>query len=76
MAKEKSFYYIIDGLNADNAELLKKALSPVHDISSVTVRTREGLLEVIAPRNVEQEVKVACEVAGTRFRVRAKKRHL
>jgi hypothetical protein len=76
MAKNKSFYYIIDGLNEEKGELLKKALSPVTDIQSITVRSREGLLEIIAPRNVEQEVKIACDVAGTTFRLRAKKRQL
>jgi hypothetical protein len=76
MAKKKSFYYVIDGLDAEKGETLKNALSPVSDIHSVTVRPREGLVEVIAVRNVEQEVKVACEVAGTSFRIRAKKRQL
>jgi len=76
MGKKKSFYYVIDGLTQSNGETLKKALSPVSDIHSVTVRPQEGIVEVIASRNVEQEVKVACEVAGTTFRVRAKKRQL
>lgn len=70
MAKEKAFFYLIDKLNSVTGETLKKALMTVPGVSGVSVKLREGLVEIAANRDVETEVRMACDVAGTTFRTR------
>ncbi|MFW6207713.1 MAG: hypothetical protein ACOC2P_03345 [Spirochaetota bacterium] len=74
MARTKTYYYLIDKLNTSNAGTLKKALQTVDSIKSITIRPNEGLLELISTRNPEDSVKIACDIAGTQFRVRVKGR--
>jgi len=42
----------------------------------VSVKLREGLVEIAANRDVETEVRMACDVAGTTFRTRVNVRKL
>lgn len=72
--KRKTFYYLIDKLNADNAGSLKAALQSVDGIESITVRPSENLVEIIAPKKVDDEVRVACDAVGLVYRTRVKKR--
>ena len=72
----RAFFYLIDGLTSEKAVRLKRALEQVTDIIGVIVRPSHGVLEVQSNRDVEDEVKMACSLAGTSFRVRIKKRSL
>ncbi len=74
MAKEKTYYYLIDKLNAENAGTFKKALRTVDSIKSITIRPNERLVELVSTRNPEDSVKIACDISGTQFRVRVKSR--
>lgn len=74
MPRTKTYYYLIDNLTPETGEVMKRALQPTSSIESITLRIREGLLEVIAERDVEDVVKIACDIAGTRFRIKVKKR--
>jgi len=76
MARTKTYYYLIDNLNPEKSVVMKRALQTVSSIESITLRPEEGLLEVIATRDVEDSVKIACDIAETTFRVRVKKRNL
>jgi hypothetical protein len=76
MAKVKSFYYIIDSLNNSNAVLLKKALMIIPEVHDVLIKLSSGIIEVKASKDVTANVKSACEVAGTRFRVEVKEKDL
>ena len=76
MARTKTYYYLIDNLTQEKATVLKRALQTVSSIHSITLRPQEGMLEVIAARDVEDSVKIACDIAETTFRIRVKKRRL
>lgn len=69
----KSFAYIVDGLTDQSAALLKKSLSIVSDIKSVAVDPGRGTVEVKAYRDVEDNIRVACDVAGITFRTRLRR---
>lgn len=74
MPKEKTYYYLIDKLNASNTDTFKKALQTVDSIKSITIRPNEGMVELVSTRNPEDSVKIACDIAQTQFRVRIKRR--
>lgn len=74
MARTKTYYYLIDKLNNSNAATFKKALLTVDSIKSITIRPNESMVELISTRNPEDSVKIACDIAGTEFRVRVKGR--
>ncbi len=70
----KAYYYILDHLNAENAEALKKALRASPIVSGVETRVRQGVLEVSASKDPLPAVKMACEIAGVGFRMTIKKK--
>jgi hypothetical protein len=74
MPRIKTYYYLIDNLTSENGEIMKRALQATSSIKSITLHIREGLLEVMADRDVEDVLRIACELAGTRFRIKVKKR--
>ncbi len=74
MARTKTYYYLIDKLTSKNADAFKRALQTVDSIKSITIRPNEGMVELISTRNPEDSVKIACDIAGTQFRVRVKGR--
>lgn len=74
MARTKTYYYLIDNLTAEKAEIMKKALRTSSDIQSITIKSQENLLQVIATRNIEDVVKIACDIAGLQFRMKVKKK--
>lgn len=69
----KSFTYIVDGLTDASAAVIKKSLSIVADIRTVAVDAGRGTVEVKAHRDVEDNVRVACDVAGVAFRTRLRR---
>ncbi len=72
----RSFLYLIDGLNPERGERLKKALEQVAEITGVIVRPAHGVVEVHALRDPEHHVRMACAIVGTSFRVKMKRRNL
>ena len=70
------YYYLLDKLNQENAEVLKKALKTANSITGVETRVRQGLLEVLSSRNPEKELKMACDIAGVVLRREVKKKDL
>jgi hypothetical protein len=66
----KSFYYLIDNLTSEKALKISKALQAVTDVLETKANPSQGVLEVKATRDVEAQVKMACEIAGTTFRTR------
>ncbi len=75
MAKEIKYYYIVDKLDVNNAAMMRKSLKIVPEIKTLTIDAHHGLLEVQATSNVETQVKLACDIAGTIFRRQVKNRH-
>ncbi len=74
MARTKTYYYLIDNLTPEKGEVMKRAMQTNSSIESITLRPREGIVEVIATRDVEDSVKIACDIAGTHFRIKMKKK--
>ncbi len=72
MAKSKQYSYIIDGLSSDKGEKIKKALQNISEIKSITVSVQNGTVDLISSKDVETEVKYACDIAGASFRVKIK----
>jgi hypothetical protein len=72
----RSFFYLIDGLNAERGQRLKRALEQLDEVNGVKVHLDHGVIEVQASRDPEAQVKMACTIVGTIFRVKVKKRSL
>lgn len=54
--------------------MLQNSLKTVPSIASAVVDIPQGLLQVQAKSDVEEEVKLACDVSGILFRTKVKKR--
>ena len=72
----KTYYYLVDRLDPASAVTLKKALGAVPGIRNVSVRTREGVVEVSANRDVEEDLKMACTIAGLVYRTKISGKNL
>ena len=72
----KKYYYLIDKMNAPRAEVIKKTLDTVSSIKNSRVSASRGVVEVTAKRDVSEQVKMACDIAGARYRTSAKKHEL
>jgi hypothetical protein len=75
-AMAKSFFYLLDGLNAERGQRLKKALEQLNEVAGVIIRPDHGVIEVQAARDPESHVRMACAIVGTTFRVKINKRSL
>ncbi len=73
MAKLKTHTYIVDKLTDESGEKIKKALRSVDEIKSITIRPEEGIVEIISVKDLEADLKIACDIAGAVFRVKLKK---
>ena len=73
MLRARPFYYLVDRLDSRSVAPLRLALKTVADIEEVIVHLAAGVLEVRAFRDVEAEVRFACEVAGTALRTRLRR---
>ena len=72
MARPKAFYYLVDGLTNENAEIIRKGLSVISDVKEIQVSVGRSMVETLAFRDVEDQVRLACDVAGVHFRARAR----
>jgi len=72
----RSYFYLLDGLNIERGQRLRKALEQLDEISGVIVRPDHGIIEVQASRDPELQVKMACSIVGTTFRVKVNRRSL
>jgi len=70
MLRTKEYTYLVDKLTLNNGETLRKALSSVSGVESVQVKVNSGLVVVVAKRDVEQELIMACGVTGSAFRTK------
>ncbi len=73
MARTKKQYFIVDNLDKESGEIMKKSLAALPDVKSVRYDLQKGMIEVDAGGDAETQVKLACDVAGTTFRIRVKK---
>ena len=73
MARAKIQYFILDNLDKAAGEVMKKSLAAVPGITGITVDLRQGMIAIESKTDVEAQVKLACDVAGTTFRTRVKR---
>lgn len=76
MAKGRSYFYLIDSLTAEKGQMIKRAMEQVPDVEAVIVGVNHGVIEVRAARDPMVQLKMACEIAGTTFRIQVKRKHL
>jgi len=69
MLGRRSFYTIAGNLGRENAG----ALQCVPEISRVVTSVQQGVVEVKATRDVREQVRLACSVAGPCLRSRARR---
>jgi len=74
MARTTSYEYLIDGLTADKAEKLRKALLISSRITDVSAKLNSGVVIVSSAGDPESEVKMACGISGCSFRMKVSKR--
>lgn len=64
------YFYLIDKLDQEKAAKLKMALLSSDEVKDVRVRIQSGIVQIKAKRSMEEEVAMACSVAGCEFRTR------
>lgn len=76
MARSKKQYFILDKLDKESGEMMRKSLTALPEVNSCRYDLQKGLIEVDAVKDMEAQVKLACDVAGTIFRIKVKKAHI
>ena len=72
IGKPKLFRYVVDMLDTNSAEIISKSLRALPDISGVAVYPNRGTVEIRAKRDMEDQVRMACDIAKVRVRTRMK----
>lgn len=72
MLSRNVYHYLVDGLTDEKAATMRRSLAIVSGIRSVNISVSRGSVEVDARRDVADAVRIACEVAGARFRTRVR----
>ena len=70
LGKPQVYRYVVDMLTPENAEIIARSLRVIPDISGVAVHPRRGTVEIKARRDMQQLVRMACDIAEARFRTR------
>ena len=76
MSKAKHYYYLVDDMDPQSGDIIARGLKVITAIEAVNIDLAQGIVEVIALRNPDTNVKTACEVAGTVLRTKIKKNQL
>jgi hypothetical protein len=74
MARTNIYYFLIDKLDHKKAEVMKKSLKTVTDIKRISINPTQRLIEIESSADIEPQVQLACNVAGTIFRRRVKEK--
>jgi hypothetical protein len=72
MPRGKRYAYILDGLTEEKGEIIAKGLRAIPDIFEVEVMPNRGVVQVRARKDVEDQVRIACDIAKARFRTKVK----
>jgi hypothetical protein len=72
MPRGRQYYYLVDGLTDESARIVRRGLEVIGDVTAVDVSVARSMVEVRAYRDVEAQVRLACDVAGVTFRARAR----
>ena len=72
--RNSSHMYLVDGLTAEKAQQLRKALLISERIDDVSVKLNSGIVDVRAAKDPSPEVRTACAITGCNFRMKVSKR--
>jgi hypothetical protein len=72
MPPGKLYHYLIDGLTQEKADIIVKGLAVVPGVGTVVVDLGKSMVEARALKDIEPQVRLACDVAGAVFRTRVK----
>ena len=73
MARMKSFFYIIDNLTAERGEAIRQSLKALSEVEDARYSIQQGFIEVRAKKDVEAQLRLACEMFGAGYRTKMKK---
>ena len=72
MAGGRLYHYLLDGLTTEKAAIIRRSLAIVPEIRSLDIDVGRSTVEATATRDVEPQIRLACDVAGVVFRTRAR----
>ncbi|MFO8065903.1 MAG: hypothetical protein ACQETQ_08545 [Spirochaetota bacterium] len=70
MFKSKIRSYLVDGLTEEKAQAVAASLRGVEEIEGVDISVSRSTVRVKSKRDPEQQVRLACNVAGVNFRTK------
>ena len=76
MGRTQSYFYLIDNLNNEKGELIRNSLMALSDVTDVRYSVRESIIEVRTSRDVEQQLRMACEMNGAGLRTKVNKKDI
>ena len=76
MARSKTYYYLVDNLTSEKAGILKSALLSISAVKGVSIKIDAGLVTLDAVKDIETELRMACDVAGTIYRMKVSRKQL
>ena len=74
MARITNYIYLVDGITADKAEKLRKAMLIDQNITDVSVKLNSGIISITASKDPQTALKMACSIAGCIFRMKVSKK--
>jgi copper chaperone CopZ len=70
MFKAKVRSYLVDGLTEEKAQAMTASLRGLNEVESVDVSVSRSTVRVKSKRDLEDQVKLACGVAGVKYRTK------
>jgi hypothetical protein len=70
MFKSKVRSYLVDGLTEEKAQAMVASLRGLNEVEGVDVSVSRSTVRVKSRRDLEDQVKLACDVAGVKYRTR------
>ena len=72
MFKSKVRSYLVDGLTEENAEAMTASLRGLSEVEGVDVVVSRSTVRVKSKRDLEDQVKLACDIAGVKYRTKVR----
>jgi copper chaperone CopZ len=70
MFKSKIRSYLVDGLTEEKAQAMVASLRNLNEVEGVDVSVSRATVRVKSKRDLEDQVKIACDIAGVKYRTK------
>jgi copper chaperone CopZ len=70
MFKAKVRSYLVDGLTEEKAQAMVASLRGLDGVEGVDVSVSRSTVRIRSKRDLEDQVKLACDVAGVKYRTK------